>query len=116
MKFHFYSNTLIFSFCLFTLSVLAQTPIAEAVRTPDHRARWPKCDTISDCTKAKLDDWIAQNLVIPSEAKAQNAGGVVLVEFVVEKNGKVGEVKTLHDPGFRLGVAASNVINMMKEA
>lgn len=114
MKFHFHSNILIFCFCLLSFSLSAQTPIADAIRTPDHRARWPKCDTISDCTKSKLDNFISQNLVIPAEAKAQGAGGVVLVEFVVEKNGKIGEIKTLHDPGLGLGIAASNVIVAMK--
>lgn len=104
-----------FLITLSIFSLIAQTPLKEAKRGTEVAAAWPGCDPAGDCTKMKLDEFIAQNLVVPVEAKGQNAGGVVLVEFVIEKNGTIGEIKTFHDPGYGLGTAAYNVINLMKE-
>jgi len=96
--------------------VSSQTPFAEAKRTAEMWPQWPGCDTsMTACTKTKLDAFIASNLKIPAEAKAQGLGGVVMVEFVIEKNGSIGEVKTLHDPGSGLGTEAVRVVSMMKE-
>lgn len=111
--------TLLFAFLLSLVSVSlpAQTPIDEASRTADTRPAFPGCDPlkIDDCSKTKLDKFISDNLKIPAEAITQGAGGVVMVEFVVEKNGKIGEVKTLHDPGYGLGTEAIRVIKLMAE-
>ncbi len=98
-----------------SIPVNAQTPIAEAVRRADEPPSWPNCDPlVPDCTKSRMADFIAANLQIPLEAKAENAGGLVMMEFVVEKNGSVGEVKAVHDPGLGLGEEATRVINLMK--
>lgn len=96
------------------LNLPAQTPFDQATRKPDVMASWPDCDPGIECTRKKLDAFIAKNLVIPAEAREQNAGGMVMVEFVVEKNGTIGEIRTLHDPGYGLGTAASNVIAQLR--
>src|SRR4030095_11737321 len=113
-----YRSTLLFSFILVLSYALpyAQTPMSEAFRTTDITPAWPGCDpTMPDCTKAKLSEFISANIKTPAEATNQGAGGVVMVEFVVEKNGAIGEVRTLHDPGFGLGAEAIRVINLMNE-
>lgn len=93
----------------------AQTPLDEAVRKADVPPAWPGCDPkMSDCTKSRMADFIAANLQIPAEAKAHGAGGVVMMEFVVEKTGSIGEIKPLHDPGLGLGAEATRVITLMK--
>ena len=93
----------------------AQTPLAEAVRKADVPPAWPGCDPkMSECTKSRMADFITANLQIPPDAKAQSAGGVVMMEFVVEKTGAIGEIKPLHDPGLGLGAEATRVINLMK--
>ena len=105
--------SLIFS-ALATFST-AQTTLDEAVRRADISPAWPGCDAkLTDCTKSRMADFIAANLQIPPDAKAQGAGGVVMMEFVIEKNGNIGEVKPLHDPGLGLGTEATRVINLMK--
>ena len=93
----------------------AQTPLAEAVRKADVAPAWPGCDPkMSECTKSRMADFITANLQIPPDAKAQSAGGVVMMEFVVEKTGSIGEVRPIHDPGLGLGTEATRVINLMK--
>ncbi len=105
--------SLIFS-SLATFST-AQTTLDEAVRRADVSPAWPGCDAkLADCTKSRMADFIEANLQIPPDAKAQGAGGVVMMEFVIEKNGNIGEVKPLHDPGLGLGTEATRVINLMK--
>ncbi len=105
----------ILSFFFVSTIVSSQTLFEEAIRTADTPPAWRDCQPKSDCTKKHLDEYIAKHLIIPAEAKAQDAGGVVLVEFVIEKNGTVGLVQALHDPGFGLGDAAVSVINKLKE-
>lgn len=107
-------NILVLGFS--TTLLQAQTPIAEATRHAEVTPQWPGCDKLmADCTKSRLTDFITANVQLPSEAKAQGAGGVVMVEFVVEKNGSVGEVRTLHDPGLGLGTEAIRVVSLMTE-
>lgn len=109
--------TIVFAFlcCFSAINLNAQTPLDEAVRRADITPTWPNCDPIvPDCTKSRLDDFIEANLQLPAEAKAENAGGLVMMEFVVEKNGSIGEVKPVVDPGLGLGAEATRVINLMK--
>jgi len=109
-----YTLIIIFILCLTHISISAQTPIDEALRSTDISAAWSGCDPkMTDCTKSKLAEFISANIKIPAEATAQGAGGVVMIEFVVEKNGKIGEVKTLHDPGYGLGDEAIRVVKLM---
>ncbi|HZV70422.1 MAG TPA: energy transducer TonB [Saprospiraceae bacterium] len=103
--------------CALHISLSAQTPIDEAVRSADLMPSLPGCEPkmIDECSQAKLAEFLAANIVIPEGAKTQGAGGLVMVEFVVEKNGKIGEVRTLHDPGFGLGEEAIRVVKLMND-
>ena len=108
---------LAFIICAMHISLSAQTPIAEAVRSADLMPSLPGCEPkmIDECSQAKLAEFFAANIRIPEAAKNQGAGGLVMVEFVVEKNGKIGEVRTLHDPGFGLGEEAIRVVKLMND-
>lgn len=78
--------------------------------------QWPGCTKeATDCSRSRLNQFIEANLQLPPEAKTHSAGGVVMVEFVVEKNGTIGDVRALHDPGFGLGTEAVRVVSLMKE-
>jgi TonB family protein len=52
---------------------------------------------------------------MPAEAKAAGTGGLVLVEFVVEKNGLIGEIRPVKDPGMGMAKEAVRVIQLMKD-
>lgn len=108
------SVLLVAFFCCITI-LSGQTPLAEAARKADIQPAWPDCDPkLPDCTKSRMADFIAANLQIPLEAKEASAGGVVVMEFVIEKTGLIGEVHPMHDPGHGLGAEATRVINLMK--
>jgi protein TonB len=116
MKNNISSIILLAFFCCSSVAVMnAQTPLDEAVRRADVMPAWPDCDPIlPECTKSRMADFIAANLQIPMEAKAENAGGLVMMEFVIEKNGTVGEIKPVVDPGLGLGAEATRVIALMQ--
>lgn len=116
MKFSLKYTFLLFSMAFSSSVLLSQTPLAEAQRTAEMPPQWPGCTKeATDCTRSRLNQFIEANLQLPPEAKTQNAGGVVMVEFVVEKNGTIGDVRALHDPGFGLGTEAVRVVSLMKE-
>ena len=117
MKFTFPISLLVLLFLVLTTGqVSAQTTLDEATRTAEVWPQWPGCNAdMKDCTKSKLNAFIAEHLQVSTEAKAQGAGGVVMVEFVVEKNGSIGEVRALHDPGLGLGQEAVRVVSLMSE-
>jgi len=48
-----------------------------------------------ECTQREIMKFIARNFKYPEIAKANGVEGRVILEFVVEKNGKVGRVKIL---------------------
>jgi TonB family protein len=111
-------NKSFFTTALLSISfaaVIAQTPLSVAPRRADVSAAWPGCDPkMPDCTKSRLQDFIAANLQLPPEAEAAGAGGVVVMEFVVEKNGLIGEIGAMHDPGMGMVMEAKRVIELMK--
>jgi TonB family protein len=107
-----YSLLFFFALCFATLH--AQTPLSEATRKADTGPAWPGCDPkLPDCTKSRLTDFINANLQIPTDAKKESIGGVVAMEFVIEKNGEIGEIHAMHDPGMGLVPEATRVINLL---
>lgn len=109
-----YSLFIVFIICLAPISISAQTPVDKALRSADIPPAWPGCEPkMADCTNSKLASFISTNLKIPAEATAAGIGGLVPVEFVVEKNGKIGEARYIHDPGYGLGNEAVRVIKLM---
>ncbi len=107
--------SLLFIASLFSFPFLtAQTPLSQATRNADVKPAWPGCDVeYPDCTKARLTDFINANLQFPLEAKKENSGAVVAMQFVVEKSGTIGEIQAMHDPGMGFGDEATRVINLM---
>jgi TonB family protein len=97
-------------------SAFAQTPFEEAPRRADVSAAWPGCDPrMTECTKTRLAEFIQANLQMPPEARAAGTGGLVLVEFVVEKSGLIGEIRPVKDPGMGMAKEAIRVIQLMKD-
>ncbi len=81
---------------------------------------FPVCDFdwLSDkekdsCKLANLMYFLGNNLRYPSEAREKNIMGRVVVQFVVEKNGTITNIKTLKDIGGGCGEEAIRIINLM---
>src|SRR5687767_5703433 len=108
--------TLSFILLIIASGIFAQTPLKEATRMAEVVPMWPGCTPeINDCSRGRLIEFIAANIQQPAEAKMKGTGGVVLVEFVIEKNGTIGETRAMNDPGLGLGTEAVRVVSLMND-
>lgn len=92
----------------------------DALKVVESMPRFPGCedDNISnmekeDCAKHKMLQFIYKNLRYPYEARTQNVEGMVVVQFVILKNGDIGGAVVKRDPGGRCGNAALWIVNRM---
>lgn len=65
------------------------------------------------CSNKRLMDYIFSNLKYPAEAKNNNVQGKVVVQFIVEKDGTINDVKVVRDIGSGYGKAVEDVIRNM---
>ena len=66
-----------------------------------------------DCTQSEIMRFIARNFKYPEIAKANGVEGRVILEFVVEKNGKIGRVKILKGLDKHVDKAAIEVVEKL---
>ena len=66
-----------------------------------------------ECTQTEIMKFIARNFKYPEIAKANGVEGRVILEFVVEKNGKVGRVKILRGLDKHIDKAAIEVVEKL---
>lgn len=69
----------------------------------------------SKCAEKKLLDYIRANLKYPPQALNNNIQGEVLIKFVVDKEGNIGQTELISDPGSGMGKAAFDVVNSMRD-
>ena len=67
------------------------------------------------CTQTEIKKFIARNFKYREISKANGIEGRVILEFVVEKNGKVGRIKVLKGLDKHLDKAAIDVIEKLPE-
>ncbi|MEZ5041089.1 MAG: energy transducer TonB [Saprospiraceae bacterium] len=83
------------------------------------RFRLDNCEQSNDliekqsCSKFALKNYLKDHLQYPKEAKEKKISGIVLVEVIVEPNGKVIFSKILRDIGGGCGQEAIRLINNM---
>ncbi len=63
--------------------------------------------------KAEMYKWLSKNLRYPENAAKNNVQGRVIVQFVVEKDGSVGEVKVVRGKDPELDAEAIRVVKSM---
>mgnify|MGYP003619972763 FL=1 len=55
--------------------------------------------------------YIKTNYKTPDEAKKQSVSGKIILSFIVEKDGKLSDIKILRDLGFGTGEEAVRVLS-----
>jgi len=113
-------NVVLFLFFIGLDYVAGQNQAKEVFKVVEQMPRFPGCDRDSDydnrhCTDKKLSEYIAKNLVYPDSALLMKIEGKVVIQFVVEEDGSINEVKPVKDIGYGCGVAASKVILSMND-
>lgn len=82
--------------------------------------RFPGCEEVAgdhqakkQCADQKMLSFIYDNIRYPRQALEIGVEGIVVVSFVVDKQGKIQDIKLLRDPGAGLGKEAIRIIHMM---
>jgi len=65
------------------------------------------------CSDTKMLEFIRNNLQYPAEAKANKIEGMVMISFVVEKNGTITDPKILRDLGGGCSEEAIRIVESM---
>ncbi|MDA9332653.1 MAG: energy transducer TonB [Saprospiraceae bacterium] len=122
--------TLSIALTLLAFSIYAQTEQNqhrykennEIFKVVEEMPRFPGCeekklskDALKECSNNKLSMFIGKNLKYPKDARESSVQGKAIIQFVVNKQGKLQELKLLRDPGSGCGDAALEVIKKMKD-
>lgn len=81
--------------------------------------RFPGCEDGKNkmekkkCAEGKMIDFLSNHIVYPKIAKENGIEGRVILQFVVEKNGSISNVRVLRDPGGGCGKEAERVVKSM---
>ena len=81
--------------------------------------RFPGCEDEADkaakkaCADKKMLEYIYKNIKYPAIARENGVEGMVVVQFVVEKDGTVTDAKVVRDIGAQCGQEALRVVNLM---
>lgn len=65
------------------------------------------------CADKKMLEFIYMNVTYPYEARVNQTEGTVVVSFIIEKDGKITNIKILRNPGDGLGEDVKRVIKAM---
>ncbi|MEM1216719.1 MAG: energy transducer TonB [Bacteroidota bacterium] len=94
--------------------------VEEPVRVVEHMPRFPGCEDKGTeaakkaCSQQQLMKFVYDNLVYPDSAKQAGIEGVVVVQYIVEKNGSVSSERIVKSLGYGCDEAALNVIRSMR--
>lgn len=100
--------------------ILVPDPDETPLLMADQMPRFPGCEDMEGDTKEKekcatenLLRYIYAELAYPVSAKQNRIQGTAVLRFVVEKDGSIGEIEIMRDPGMGCGAAVQKVIESM---
>ncbi len=91
----------------------------EIFKVVEDQPTFPGCENISDkaekkrCADEKMLQFIYGNIKYPAIARENGVEGMVVVKFVVEKDGSITAAEVVRDIGAGCGAEALRVVNMM---
>lgn len=94
----------------------------ELFKVVEEMPRFPGCESIEGtitekeaCAREKLLQYIYGNVKYPEMARIAQAEGQVVIQFVINKTGKIEDLKLLRDPGAGMGDESVKVLEMMNQ-
>lgn len=93
----------------------------EIFKIVEEMPRFPGCEDIADLTERKqcadknMLEYIYKNIKYPKEARDAGVEGMVVVSFVVEKDGSISTPRIMRDIGAGCGEEALRLIYLMQE-
>ena len=101
------------------LGTTAPAPLAVTHGDTEHPPLFAGCEkepspeAQQSCSNEKLITFISENLVYPTAAQKAGKEGVVVIEFRVQPDGQVGDIKVLKSAGHGMDEAAIAVVEAM---
>ncbi len=95
--------------------------VKEIFKVVEEMPRFPGCedlaslDEVKACSNQKLLEYIYANIRYPQIARENGIEGTVVVQFVVNKDGSVTDMKLLRDIGAKCGDEAMRIVEGMNE-
>ena len=99
---------------------MKEPDVEEIFKIVEQMPRFPGCDAFpgdntarSDCANKKLMEFIYANIQYPAIARENNVEGTVVVQFVVDQQGRITDAKVVRDIGAQCGEEALRIVEMM---
>jgi len=100
----------------------SEPKLEEVFKVVEEMPRFPGCEDKElsssekqTCGQQKLLTFIYNEIKYPEQALKSNVSGMVVVQFIVEKDGSVSHVKAVRDVGAGCGAEAVRVVELMNE-
>ncbi|MCB9271006.1 MAG: TonB family protein [Lewinellaceae bacterium] len=99
---------------------LPRPAVEEVFKVVEDNPRFPGCTEGSpeereNCGKQKLLQYIYQNIRYPQAARDAGIQGMVVVQFVVEKDGSLSHIETIRDVGGGTGEEGLRIVQKMND-
>ena len=81
--------------------------------------RYPGCEDEKtekqkeNCAKGKMLEYIYSHLKYPEEARINKIEGQVVVQFVVETDGSITDIRVVREIGYGCGMAVADIVDSM---
>lgn len=95
--------------------------VEEIFKVVEEQPSFPGCEHLESvserltCSNAKLQEFIYQHLQYPAIARENGVEGTVVVQFVVDKSGKIKNIRLVRDIGAECGQEALRLVRLMVE-
>ena len=95
--------------------------VKEIFKVVEEMPRFPGCEDLGSseekkkCAQAELLKFVYANIKYPPMARENNVTGTVVVRFVVDEKGMVGQEEIIRDIGAGCGDEALRIIRLMRE-
>lgn len=88
--------------------MMAQNDTDTVMYNVDLNPTWQGCDEKSDslrrlCLEDKLAGFFNDFILYPDKARKKRIEGIVIVQFIVEKDGSISNLRLMHDIGYGCG-------------
>lgn len=93
--------------------------VQEIFKVVEDMPEFPGCEETSDkqerskCSQEKMIDFIYNNLEYPKIAGDNGVEGMVVIQFVVQKDGVLDNIKIVRDIGAGCGAEAERIVRKM---
>lgn len=89
--------------------------VEQMPRFPSEECEQEQKEEKGKCSYEALMQYLFKNIKYPKTAKEAGVEGMCVIQFVVEKDGSLSELKLLKDQGYGLGEEAKRVVEKMNE-